>query len=99
MTLLFAATFTMAQGIALPYAQAGAMATIPRLAATAAGIGVFVQQFCGGAFAQLYGLVANGTPAPMVAATLLSAVLGVIAGAIAYGLARAPRQGAERAAS
>jgi hypothetical protein len=30
---------------------------------------------------------------------LLSAVLGVIAGAIAYGLARAPRQGAERAAS
>ena len=90
---------TMAQGIALPYAQAGAMATIPRLAATAAGIGVFVQQFCGGAFAQLYGLVADGTPAPMVAATLLSAVLGVIAGAIAYGLARAPRQGAERAAS
>jgi DHA1 family bicyclomycin/chloramphenicol resistance-like MFS transporter len=90
---------TMAQGIALPYAQAGAMATIPRLAATAAGIGVFVQQFCGGVFAQLYGLVADGTPVPMVAATLLSAVLGVIAGAIAYGLARAPRQGAERAAS
>jgi DHA1 family bicyclomycin/chloramphenicol resistance-like MFS transporter len=90
---------TMAQGIALPYAQAGAMATILRLAATAAGIGVFVQQFCGGVFAQLYGLVADGTPAPMVAATLLSAVLGVIAGAISFGLARAPRQGAERAAS
>ena len=89
---------TMAQGIALPYAQAGAMATIPRLAATAAGIGVFVQQFCGGVFAQLYGLVADGTPAPMVATTLLSAVLGVIAGAIAYGLSRAPRQEAERAA-
>jgi DHA1 family bicyclomycin/chloramphenicol resistance-like MFS transporter len=87
---------TMAQGIALPYAQAGAMATIPRLAATAAGIGVFVQQFCGGVFAQLYGLVADGTPAPMVATTLLSAVLGVIAGAIAYGLSRAPRQEAER---
>jgi len=89
---------TMAQGIALPYAQAGAMATIPRLAATAAGIGVFVQQFCGGIFAQLYGLVADGTPAPMVATTLLSAVLGVIAGAVAYGLSRAPRQDAERAA-
>lgn len=88
---------TMAQGIALPYAQAGAMATIPRLAATAAGIGVFVQQFCGGVFAQLYGLVADGTPAPMVATTLLSAVLGVIAGAIAYGLSRAPRQEARRA--
>jgi DHA1 family bicyclomycin/chloramphenicol resistance-like MFS transporter len=89
---------TMAQGIALPYAQAGAMATIPRLAATAAGIGVFVQQFCGGVFAQLYGLVADGTPAPMVAPTVLSAVLGVIAGAVAYGLSRAPRQEAERAA-
>jgi MFS transporter, DHA1 family, multidrug resistance protein len=89
---------TMAQGIALPYAQAGAMATIPRLAATAAGIGVFVQQFCGGVFAQLYGLVADGTPAPMVATTLLSAVLGVIAGAVAYGLSRAPRPEAERAA-
>jgi DHA1 family bicyclomycin/chloramphenicol resistance-like MFS transporter len=89
---------TMAQGIALPYAQAGAMATIPRLAATAAGIGVFVQQFCGGVFAQLYGLVADGTPAPMVATTLLSAVLGVIAGAVAYGLSRAPQQEAERAA-
>jgi DHA1 family bicyclomycin/chloramphenicol resistance-like MFS transporter len=89
---------TMAQGIALPYAQAGAMATIPRLAATAAGIGVFVQQFCGGVFAQLYGLVADGTPAPMVATTVLSAVLGVIAGAVAYGLSRAPRQEAERAA-
>jgi DHA1 family bicyclomycin/chloramphenicol resistance-like MFS transporter len=88
---------TMAQGIALPYAQAGAMATIPRLAATAAGIGVFVQQFCGGAFAQLYGVVADGTPAPMVAATLLSALLGVIAGAIAYGLRRAPRREAEGA--
>jgi len=88
---------TMAQGIALPYAQAGAMATIPRLAATAAGIGVFVHQFCGGVFAQLYGLVADGTPAPMVATTLLSAVLGVIAGAVAYGLSRAPRQEAERA--
>ncbi|HEX4557046.1 MAG TPA: hypothetical protein VH249_23855 [Xanthobacteraceae bacterium] len=70
------------------------MATIPRLAATAAGIGVFVQQFCGGIFAQLYGLVADGTPAPMVATTLLSAVLGVIA----YGLSRAPGQEAERAA-
>ena len=88
---------TMAQGIALPYAQAGAMATIPRLAATAAGIGVFVQQFCGGAFAQLYGLVADGTPAPMVAATLLSAVLGVMAGAIAYALPRAPGREAKRA--
>jgi len=82
------AFITMAQGIALPYAQAGAMASIPRLAGTAAGIGVFVQQVCGAAFAQLYGLVADGTPLPMIAATLLSAALGVAAGGAAYLLAR-----------
>ena len=45
---------TMAQGIALPYGQ-GAMATIPQLSGTAAGVGVFVQLFCGATFAQLYG--------------------------------------------
>jgi len=44
---------TMAQGISLPYSQAGAMATEPELAGTAAGVGVFVQNFCGAAFAQL----------------------------------------------
>jgi DHA1 family bicyclomycin/chloramphenicol resistance-like MFS transporter len=34
---------TMVQGISLPYAQAGA--TVPALAGTAAGIGVFVQNW------------------------------------------------------
>ncbi len=60
---------TMAQGIALPYGQAGAMATIPQLAGTAAGVGVFVQFFCGAVFAQIYGLLASGTPGPLVATT------------------------------
>ena len=41
------AAITLSQGISLPYAQAGAMAMVPRLAGTAAGIGFFVQQFCG----------------------------------------------------
>jgi MFS transporter, DHA1 family, multidrug resistance protein len=81
---------TMAQGIALPYAQAGAMATVPRLAGTAAGIGVFVQQVLGAAFAQFYGLIADGTPRPMIAATLVSAALGVAAGGFAFALARRP---------
>jgi DHA1 family bicyclomycin/chloramphenicol resistance-like MFS transporter len=79
---------TMSQGIALPYAQAGAMGTIPRLAGTAAGIGVFVQQVLGAAFAQLYGLIADGTPRPMFFATLLCAALGVAAGAAAFALSR-----------
>jgi len=79
---------TMSQGIALPYAQAGAMGTIPRLAGTAAGIGVFVQQVLGAAFAQLYGLIADGTPRPMLVATLLCAALGVVAGGAAFALSR-----------
>src|SRR5581483_607584 len=38
---------TMAQGLALSYAQSGAMATNLKLAGTAAGIGVVVQNFLG----------------------------------------------------
>jgi DHA1 family bicyclomycin/chloramphenicol resistance-like MFS transporter len=75
---------TMAQGIALPYAQAGAMATMPQLAGTAAGVGVFVQFFCGAAFAQIYGLLASGTPVPMMATTALSASLCLIAGGVPF---------------
>ena len=82
------AIVTMAQGIALPYAQAGAMATIPRLAGTAAGIGVFVQQVLGAAFAQFYGLIADGSPRPMIAASFASAALGVVAGGFAFALTR-----------
>ena len=90
MFFLPGAVVTMSQGIALPYAQAGAMATIPRLAGTAAGIGVFVQQVAGALFAQLYGLIADGTPRPMIVATGLSAALGVAAGAVAHLAARRP---------
>jgi DHA1 family bicyclomycin/chloramphenicol resistance-like MFS transporter len=82
------ALFTVAQGLSLPFAQSGAMATIPRLAGTAAGIGVFVQQLCGAGFSQLYGLVADGTPRPMIAVILLSAGLGVASGGTAFWLAR-----------
>jgi MFS transporter, DHA1 family, multidrug resistance protein len=69
---------TMAQGISLPFAQAGAMATIPRLAGTAAGIGVFVQNFLGAGFAQSYGFFADGTPIPMIKLTVTTALLGLI---------------------
>ncbi len=82
------AVITMSQGISLPYAQAGAMATIPRLAGTAAGVGVFVQQLCGALFTQLYGAVADGTPRPMIAAVTLSAALGVAAGGVAFAQSR-----------
>jgi len=75
---------TFSQGIALPYAQVGAMAVIPRLAGTAAGIGVFMQNFGGAVFAQLYDLLADGTPRPMVAILFCSGSLCVAAGALRF---------------
>jgi len=79
---------TMAQGISLPFCQAGALATNPQLAGTAAGIGVFTQYFVGAAFTQLYGLIADGTPGPLMMSTLVSAVLGLVAGAIPFAMLR-----------
>src|SRR5260370_431106 len=46
---------TMAQGIAMPYAQVGAMAEVPRFAGTAAGVGGFIQNFGAPLSSQLYG--------------------------------------------
>ena len=71
------AFMTFAQGLSLPFAQAGAMATIPRLAATAAGVGVFVQNLMGAGVAQIYGLLADGTPLPLVQTTAVMAALSL----------------------
>ena len=79
---------TVAQGISLPYSQAGAMMTNPQFAGTAAGIGVFVQNFCGAAFAQLYGLLADGTLVPLMITMSASAFLGLVAGAVPFALTR-----------
>jgi MFS transporter, DHA1 family, multidrug resistance protein len=79
---------TMAQGISLPYSQTGAIATDPQLAGTAAGVGVFAQNLCGAAFAQLYGLLADGTPGPLTVTTAISALLGLVAGAVPFFLVR-----------
>jgi DHA1 family bicyclomycin/chloramphenicol resistance-like MFS transporter len=78
----------MAQGISMPYAQVGAMAEIPRFAGTAAGIGVFMQNFGAALFSQLYGLLADGTPLPMSMIALLGAVLSLVTGTIPFILAR-----------
>jgi MFS transporter, DHA1 family, multidrug resistance protein len=83
---------TMAQGIALPYTQVGAMAVIPSLAGTAAGIGVFMQNFCGAFFAQVYGWIADGTPRPMVLIVSTSGVLCFLVGILPFCLARRSRK-------
>lgn len=77
------AFITLAQGLSLPFAQAGAMATVPKLAATAAGIGVFTQNFTGAGVAQIYGLLADGTPVPLVQTTAVMAALCLVAALIA----------------
>ena len=59
--------------------RAGAIATIPRIAGTAAGVGVFVQNFLGAVFAQLYGLLADGGVWPIALVTCASAGLGLLA--------------------
>jgi DHA1 family bicyclomycin/chloramphenicol resistance-like MFS transporter len=82
---------TMAQGIAMPYAQVGAMAEVPRFAGTAAGIGVFMQNFGAAVFSQLYGLFADGTPTPMSMIALFSATLCFVAGSVPFLLKRMKR--------
>jgi DHA1 family bicyclomycin/chloramphenicol resistance-like MFS transporter len=83
LALFIPGTFiTLAQGIAMPYAQVGAMAEIPRFAGTAAGVGVFMQNFCGAVFSQLYGMLADGTPRPMIMIAVLCGFLTLIVGAI-----------------
>jgi DHA1 family bicyclomycin/chloramphenicol resistance-like MFS transporter len=83
LALFIPGTFiTMAQGIAMPYAQAAAMAEVPRYAGTAAGIGVFMQNFGAAVFSQLYGLFADGTTYPMSLIAVLCGCLTLIVGAI-----------------
>jgi DHA1 family bicyclomycin/chloramphenicol resistance-like MFS transporter len=83
---------TVSQGIALPYAQVGAMGAIPALAGTAAGIGVFSQNICGALFTQAYGFVADGTPRPMVLVATFSAFCGLVVGVLPFVLKRMARQ-------
>jgi len=73
---------TMAQGISLPFGQAAAMSVNPALVGMAAGVGVFTQNFCGAAFAQLYGFLSNGTPGPMIVTMAVTACLSLFVAAI-----------------
>jgi MFS transporter, DHA1 family, multidrug resistance protein len=82
---------TLSQGLSLSYAQAGAMATNLKLAGTAAGIGVFMQNFCGAAFVQLYGFLADGTAIPLTETTAITALCAISAGLVPFLMARQPR--------
>ncbi|HTQ73649.1 MAG TPA: multidrug effflux MFS transporter [Burkholderiales bacterium] len=79
---------SLAQGLALPNAQVGAIRVIPGLAGTAAGIGVFFQMFLGAVFTQAYSFLADGTPTPMVITVSSGALLVLAAGVVPFARAR-----------
>ena len=68
---------SLAQGLSMPYAQAGAMAVDSQLAGSASGAVVFSQFFWPAALQQLTGLLADGTWVPM-AAVHIAAVTGAL---------------------
>jgi DHA1 family bicyclomycin/chloramphenicol resistance-like MFS transporter len=68
---------SLAQGLSMPYAQAGAMAVDPQLAGSASGAVVFSQFFWPAALQQLTGLLADGSWVPM-AAVHFAAVSGAL---------------------
>jgi DHA1 family bicyclomycin/chloramphenicol resistance-like MFS transporter len=68
---------SLAQGLSMPYAQAGAMAVDSELAGSASGAVVFSQFFWPAALQQLTGLLADGTWVPM-ATVHFAAVTGAL---------------------
>jgi DHA1 family bicyclomycin/chloramphenicol resistance-like MFS transporter len=71
---------SLAQGLAMPYAQAGAMAVDTELAGSASGAVVFSQFFWPAALQQLTGLLANGTWVPMAAVQFVAVAGALLAG-------------------
>jgi MFS transporter, DHA1 family, multidrug resistance protein len=68
---------SLAQGLSMPYAQAGAMGVDTELAGSAAGAVVFSQLFWPAALQQLTGMLADGTWLPM-ATVHFAAVTGAL---------------------
>jgi DHA1 family bicyclomycin/chloramphenicol resistance-like MFS transporter len=79
---------SFAQGLSMPNAQAGAMRVAPALAGTAAGLGVFVSMFLSAIGAELYGIMADGTPLPMLYLTISGSVIGLGAAAVSFAIGR-----------
>jgi DHA1 family bicyclomycin/chloramphenicol resistance-like MFS transporter len=71
---------SLAQGLSMPYAQAGAMAVDPQLAGSASGAVVFSQFFWPAALQQLTGFLADGTWVPMVTVHFAAVTGALLAG-------------------
>ena len=75
---------TFSQGISMPFAQAGAMAVDPKLAGTAAGVGVCLQNLLGAVTTQTYGLIADGTVLPIALTAGASGLMTLTFGSIPF---------------
>lgn len=67
-----------ANGLIMPNAQAAAVSINPRIAGSASGLMSFLQMSTGAAFAQLVGIVQDGTPLPMVIVVTAASALGLV---------------------
>jgi DHA1 family bicyclomycin/chloramphenicol resistance-like MFS transporter len=74
----------LANGIAMPNAQAGAIGIDARLTGTASGLAGFLQMFIAAVFAQATGMLENGTPYPMAAFMTLAAALSLAAALVPF---------------
>lgn len=72
------AGMALANGLAMPNAQAGAISINPRFAGTASGLLAFIQMLIGAGFAQLAGVVQDDTPLPMAVVMLAASVLAFL---------------------
>ncbi len=66
-----------ANGLIMPNAQASAVSINPRIAGSASGLMSFLQMAVGAVFAQLAGVVQDGTPIPMVVLVTIASTLGL----------------------
>ena len=71
---------TLGQGLAMPHAQAAAIATDPALTGTASGIVVFLQFLFAAGLTQLVVLGANGTTTAVSSVTIASSSLALVCG-------------------
>jgi DHA1 family bicyclomycin/chloramphenicol resistance-like MFS transporter len=72
------AGMAFANGLIMPNAQAAAVSVNPRIAGSASGLMSFMQMSTGAVFAQLVGIVQDGTPLPMVIVVTAAAVFGLL---------------------
>jgi MFS transporter, DHA1 family, multidrug resistance protein len=80
----------LANGFAMPNAQAGAISVDPALAGTASGVAGFTQLTCAALVSQAVGMLQDGTPYPMLAFMVGSAALSLLGFVLPRRLAAKP---------